>query len=105
MIDLLKKTFGIGTAPDFKNLLKEGAVILDVRSRGEYKGGHIKGSLNIPVDELTSNLNRIPDKNKPIIACCASGGRSGSACGILKSHGYTNVINGGGWSSLQHKLS
>lgn len=104
MIDLLKKTFGIGTAPDFKDLVAAGALILDVRSKGEYKGGHIKGSLNIPLDELTNNLQRIADKNKVIITCCASGGRSGSACSILKSHGYTNVTNGGGWLSLQHKL-
>lgn len=104
MIDLLKKTFGIGTAPDFKDLVSAGALILDVRTKGEYKGGHIKGSVNIPLDELKNNLQRISDKNKIIITCCASGGRSGSACSILKSLGYTNVTNGGGWMSLQNRL-
>lgn len=104
MIDLIKKAFGIGSAPNFGELVKQGALILDVRTKGEYKGGNIKGSLNIPLDELKNNLQRIPDKNQVIVTCCASGARSSSACGILKSHGYTNVINGGGWPSLQHKL-
>lgn len=104
MIDLIKKTFGIGPSPDFAELLKKGAIILDVRSKGEYSSGHINGSLNIPLDELKNNLRRIPDKNKVIITCCASGARSGSACGVLKASGYTNITNGGGWVSLQQKI-
>jgi len=104
MIEKLKKIFGRGPAADYAALVKQGAVILDVRTKGEYAGGHIKGSTNISVDQLKSNLNRLPDKNKTIITCCASGMRSASAQSILKSHGYTNVHNGGGWISLQTKI-
>ena len=78
---------------------------MDVRSKGEYASGHIKGSLNIPVDALSANLCKLKDKNKTIITCCASGMRSASAKGILKSNGYTDVHNGGGWSSLQNKIN
>jgi rhodanese-related sulfurtransferase len=104
MMDTLKKMFGVGPSVDYAQLVKEGAVIVDVRSKGEYAGGHIKGSINIPVDQLKANLGRLPYKEKAIITCCASGMRSGSAKGILESSGYTNVHNGGGWSSLQYKI-
>ena len=104
MIESLKKMFGVGPAIDYGQLVKEGALILDVRSKGEYAGGHIKGSLNISVDQLNSNLHRLSDKQKPIITCCASGIRSASAKGILESNGYTTVYNGGSWNNLQHKL-
>jgi rhodanese-related sulfurtransferase len=104
MLNTLKKIFGIGPATDYAALVKQGAIIVDVRSKGEYKGGHIKGSINIDVSTLGANLNQLKDKNKPIITCCASGMRSASAKSILKANGYTEVYNGGGWSSLQNKI-
>lgn len=104
MLDILKKLFGFGPAVDYKQLMQEGAIIVDVRSKGEYSSGHIKGSINIPVDSLSSNLGKLKDKNKHIITCCASGMRSASAKGILKSKGYTNVHNGGSWASLEYKI-
>jgi len=60
--------------------------------------------MNIPVDQLLNNLNKLKDKSKPIITCCASGMRSASAKNLLKSKGYSEVYNGGGWSSLQGRL-
>ncbi|MEY4930451.1 MAG: hypothetical protein RI909_1175 [Bacteroidota bacterium] len=104
MIDALKSLFGLGPKVDYAALVKQGAVILDVRTKGEYAGGHIRGSVNIPVDQLSNNVQRFSDKNKAIITCCASGMRSGSAKSILKSKGYTQVYNGGSWMSLQHKI-
>lgn len=104
MINTIKQLLGLGPKVDFHELIKQGAVILDVRSKGEYACGHIKGSINISVDTLNSNLNRLKDKDKPIITCCVSGMRSASAKSILKSRGYTRVYNGGGWGSLQNKL-
>lgn len=95
---------GLGPKVDYAALVKQGATILDVRSKGEYAGGHIKGSVNISVDTLSNNLSKLKDKNKQIITCCASGMRSASAKSILKSNGYTHVYNGGGWSSLQSKI-
>jgi len=103
MLDTLKQLFGFGPKVDYVQLVKEGAIILDVRSKGEYQGGHIKGSINISVDTLSNNLSKLK-KDKPIITCCASGMRSASAKNILKSNGYTEVYNGGGWSSLQNKI-
>jgi phage shock protein E len=104
MFELIKKFLGVGPSVDYRTLVRQGAVILDVRTKGEYNGGHIKGSINIPVDQLKNNLNRLPDKQKPIITCCASGMRSSSAKGILKSSGYAQVHNGGSWTGLCDKL-
>ncbi len=104
MIDTLKQLLGFGPSVDYAELVKQGAIILDVRSKGEYAGGHIKGSINISVDQLSNNLNKLKDKSKPIITCCASGMRSASAKSILKSNGFKEVHNGGGWYSLQNKL-
>lgn len=104
MINTIKKLLGIGPKVDYAALVKQGAIILDVRSKGEYQGGHIKGSINISVDSLSSNLNKL-NKDKPIITCCASGMRSANAKSVLKSNGFSAVYNGGGWSSLQSKIS
>ncbi|HSZ24509.1 MAG TPA: rhodanese-like domain-containing protein [Cytophagaceae bacterium] len=104
MINFLKSIIGLGMPVDFSGLMKQGALIIDVRTKGEYQGGHIKGSINIPLDTLKSNLSRFK-KDKTIITCCASGMRSASAKSILKSNGFTEVYNGGGWVSLQTKIS
>jgi rhodanese-related sulfurtransferase len=95
---------GMGPKTDYSELVKQGAIILDVRSKGEFVGGHIKGSINIPLDQLESNLSKLKDKSKCIVCCCASGMRSGSAKRILESKGYNTVFNGGGWAGLQNKL-
>ncbi|HEX9152703.1 MAG TPA: rhodanese-like domain-containing protein [Flavobacterium sp.] len=104
MINTLKNLFGFGPKVNYADLVKQGAMILDVRSKGEYASGHIKGSVNIPVDTLRDSLSKLKDKKQPIITCCASGMRSASAKSILKSNGFTKVYNGGGWSSLQNKI-
>ena len=104
MIQTLKKLLGFGPKTDYAQLVKEGAIIIDVRSKGEYAGGHIRGSINIAVDTLGNNLGKLKDKNKPIITCCASGMRSGVAKNLLKSNGYANVYNGGSWYSLNQKV-
>ena len=105
MIDTLKKMLGFGPATDYKKLMAEKAIIVDVRSAGEYAGGHVKGSINIPLDKISTLTNKVKDKNHPIITCCASGMRSASAKSLLQSKGYTNVYNGGGWQSLNSKLN
>lgn len=104
MFETLKKILGLGPKIDYSEMVKNGAIILDVRSKGEYANGHIKGSVNISVDTLRSNLHKL-QKDKTIITCCASGMRSASAKSILKSNGFSEVHNGGGWSSLQNKLN
>lgn len=105
MFELIKRMFTSGPSADFVEMMDNGGVILDVRSPGEFKGGHIKGSKNIPLNNLPAGLKKLKNKEQPIITCCASGMRSASAKNILKSNGYTNVHNGGGWRNLQNKLS
>jgi rhodanese-related sulfurtransferase len=86
---------------DFKT---RGAVIVDVRTKGEFSGGAIPGSKNIPVQQIGNRVAEIKKWNKPVILCCASGMRSGSATGILKSKGI-EAVNGGGWLSLSKKVT
>jgi phage shock protein E len=100
MIQFIKKLLGGGPKVDMGELINSGAVIVDVRTKGEYAGGHVKGSVNIPLDQLRNNLKKFKSKEQPIITCCASGMRSASAKSILKSAGYTNVHNGGSWGSV-----
>lgn len=81
----------------------KGAIILDVRTFEEFASGHISGSKNIPLQILNNKIEEIKKLNKPVIACCRSGMRSGQATSILKQHGI-DCINGGGWDSLERKL-
>ncbi len=105
MLQAIKQLLGIGPKADFKELVKQGAIIVDVRTKGEYSSGAIKGSINIPLDQLSSNLGKLKDKNTPVITCCASGMRSASAKSILKSNGYSQVYNGGGWYGLNRIIN
>jgi phage shock protein E len=93
--------FGLGNKVDYSELIKEGAIVLDVRTKGEYAGGHINGSINIPLDQLGGNLKQLKNKDHAIITCCASGMRSSSAKRLLEAQGYTNVHNGGSWRNLK----
>lgn len=100
----LLSMFGLGDKSEsITNFKEKGAVIIDVRTVGEYKEGHIKGSKNIPLDTIYSKIEEIKKLNKPVIACCRSGMRSAQATSILKQNGI-EVLNGGGWESLQRKL-
>ncbi len=101
MIQALKNIFGLGPKVDIGELVTKGAMIVDVRSKGEYASGHVKGSVNIPLDQLHNNLKKFRSKEDAIITCCASGMRSGSAKSYLKGLGYTNVHNGGSWHNLK----
>ena len=101
-MSLLGKLFGMKSV-DFKQLVQNGAVIVDVRTPAEFQGGHIKGSINVPLQSLQGSMSKIP-KNKTVITCCASGMRSASAKSFLKSAGYSEVHNGGGWMSLKGKI-
>lgn len=88
----------------FKNKVKEalrkGAVIIDVRTPHEFDNGKVPGSVNIPVDRISSNIERIRSMKKPIVLVCGSGARSSQAKNILKSSGINDVYNGGSWESV-----
>jgi phage shock protein E len=104
MIKRIKRMLGFGPGINYRDLMNNGAQIIDVRTPGEFRAGHIVGSVNIPLQNLRTQINRIR-KDKPVITCCASGMRSASAKSILAAHGFVDVHNGGGWLSLQSKLS
>jgi len=93
-----------GKKVNLQEVISNGAIILDVRTKLEYQSGHIKNSINIPVDKLQQNLNKL-NKSKAIITCCASGSRSASARKFLKSSGFEQVYNGGSWYSLRKYMS
>ena len=104
MINTIKQLLGIGPKVNYAQLVKDGAIIIDVRTKGEYQQWHINGSQNIPLDVLSSNLSKL-NKEKTIITCCASGMRSAQAKSILLSNGFSNVHNGGGWNGLNNKIN
>jgi rhodanese-related sulfurtransferase len=89
-----------GKKVDLQEVISSGAIIVDVRTKGEYQSGHLKNSINIPIDNLPQKIKKL-NKNKPIITCCASGSRSASARRLLKSNGFEKVYNGGSWYSLR----
>lgn len=99
---LFNALFGKSTNNVAEYIAKD-AILLDVRTRGEFQGGHIKKAVHIPLQELNNRFKEVKKLNKPVIAYCASGMRSGSATSILKSNGV-DAINGGGINSLQRKL-
>jgi phage shock protein E len=71
-------------------------LIIDVRSPGEFATGHVRGSVNIPLERFADDVGKaVPDKSTPVILCCASGGRSGMACSFMQQMGYQQVSNGG----------
>ncbi len=77
--------------------------IVDVRTPGEFVGGHVAGSVNIPLNEVVSRIDELK-KMQPMVLCCASGGRSGQAADYLTEQGL-DVVNGGGWKIVEaHKL-
>jgi len=92
-----------GKSENIKDFMDKGAVIIDVRTVGEFREGHIKNSKNIPLDTISSKVNEIKRLEKPVIVCCRSGMRSAQANSILKSNGIDSM-NGGGWQSLESKL-
>lgn len=106
IIQFIKKLLGLGPSTDYKALISNGAIIIDVRSKQEFASGHIPGSINIPVEAVAVGINKYAsDKTKPIITCCASGMRSGVAKGILMTQGYTEIYNAGSWYTLMKELS
>lgn len=100
MAGFFQKLFG--PKVDFQKLVEDGAMIVDVRTPAEYAGGHIKGSVNIPLDQVEKRMSKIKGYGKPVIACCRSGMRSRVAAGIMKNNGV-EAYNGGPWDALKYK--
>lgn len=75
--------------------------ILDVRSPGEFMGGNVAGSKNIPLQEIPTRIDEIKEMEQPLILCCASGNRSGQAQMYLRSQGI-ECENGGSWLDVNN---
>jgi rhodanese-related sulfurtransferase len=98
-MNLFQRLFSNAPAVDLKSIIEEGAFLVDVRTPGEFAEGHVKGSVNIPLDKVQTQLAKFKNK-KNIIVFCHSGARSGQAKNILQQNGFTNVINGGTWNNV-----
>jgi rhodanese-related sulfurtransferase len=78
--------------------------VVDVRTRAEFMGGHVAGSINIPLQEIVERESELNEMKKPIIFCCASGNRSGQATAYFKSRGL-ECDNGGSWLDVNYNLA
>lgn len=85
---------------DLKALLDGQALVVDVRTPGEFASGHHPRAVHIPVDEVESRLKEFGDKTKPVVVYCQSGNRSGQAKRTLEANGFTAVTNAGGYRDL-----
>lgn len=91
---LLLKTIGRISAGEAREHLKNGALVIDVRSPAEFASGHLANAANFPLGDIETTLPvREPDKNRVLLLHCQSGTRSAIAAGKLKGVGYTRVFN------------
>jgi len=81
---------------DARKLVAEGALLLDVRSPGEFAGAHLPGAVNIPVGEVGGRAAELGPRERPIVVYCASGMRSASAASQLRALGFQHVHDLGG---------
>ena len=89
---------------EIKNYLDKGAVILDVRTQQEWDEGLTEGAQHIVLSDIPSEIEKIKSWEKPVIAVCRSGARSGQATQFLESRGI-DIINGGPWQNVDQHLS
>lgn len=101
MLNFLKSLFGGADTGKLDEMRAQGAVIVDVRSPGEFAAGHAKGAVNMPLDTLDSKVAAIKKYQKPVILCCASGMRSSRAMALLSSKGVTDLYDAGSWKKLR----
>lgn len=99
MFGFLKSLFAKTPQVDLSAIIQSGAWLVDVRSPAEFAAGHVKGSVNIPLDQVEK---RIADfrKKSAVIVFCQSGMRSSRALAILRQNGLKNVFNGGTWTQM-----
>jgi rhodanese-related sulfurtransferase len=79
--------------------LKKGALVIDVRTAGEFNAGHLLNAINLPLDEIETSLpRRVEDKNQVMLLHCQAGGRSSQARKKLTALGYVNAYNLGSYN-------
>lgn len=88
-----------------EQLVKEGkGTVVDVRTYGEFIGGHVADSVNIPLDEVPYRVDQLKEMKQPLILCCVSGNRSGMATEFLLAQGI-DCVNGGSWTTVNYYQS
>lgn len=87
-----------------ENINIKEATIVDVRESFEFQMGKVDGSINIPLGQIPERIEEFKSMKKPIVLCCASGGRSGQATQFLETNGFDDVHNGGGWNMVQMQM-
>lgn len=84
------------SGPEARKLVEAGALLVDVRSQGEFADGHVDGAINLPVGEIGGRLEELGDKDRDVVVYCRGGRRSARAKSILVEHGFVAVRNLGG---------
>ncbi len=95
---------GSSNKENLASLVNQGAFLVDVRSTSEFAGGHAKGSVNIPLDQIGNQMAKFKGKEQ-IIVFCRSGMRSSQAKSVLQKNGFSNVTNGGTWLDINAIVS
>ncbi|SFA87484.1 Rhodanese-related sulfurtransferase [Flavobacterium swingsii] len=104
MFGAFKKIFSKTNNSEMKKLITNGAFLVDVRTSSEFSQGNVKGSANIPLDQIQNQLSKFRGKEH-IIVFCRSGNRSSQAKAILEQNGFTNIINGGSWLDVNDAIN
>ncbi|MEZ5045828.1 MAG: rhodanese-like domain-containing protein [Chitinophagaceae bacterium] len=100
---IFKMLFGSSNSINLKEIIQQGAFLVDVRTPNEFASGHVPGSVNIPLDTIRNQLHKFKNK-KNIIVFCRSGNRSSMAKQILEKNGIQPVYNGGTWQQVKSSL-
>ncbi len=98
-MSIFQRLFGGAQNIDLQTIIQQGAFLVDVRTPVEFSEGHVKGSVNIPLNTVQAQLAKFKGKTN-IIVFCRSGARSSQAKSTLEQNGFTNVINGGTWNNV-----
>lgn len=96
LFDAIKKAMGIESV-DYSEIIKNGGVLIDVRTPAEFNSGHAKGSKNMPLQNLSNQLKKL--KNKEVVIVCRSGARAAQAKQQLERNGIT-AYNAGSWRNM-----
>jgi len=99
MFGLFQRMMGGQADPELKQRIQDGAMLVDVRTPGEFASGSVPGAVNIPLDQLPKSLGKFKGKNH-VIVFCRSGNRSAQAESFLKQQGVSEVSNGGTWQQV-----
>lgn len=85
-------------------LNQENVSIIDVRSPWEYQEAHVRGAVNIPLEEIPAHISELKKRNGPLVLYCRSGNRSNIAMQMLKQAGIPEIYNGGGLTDMQKMI-